>query len=75
MSDERTVRALRARLEHGEPTAAQAVAALAGWAVEAATRAARLDPCRLLGELAGQRCGARTIRAWSARRPTPPERS
>jgi HEAT repeat protein len=58
MSDERTVRALRARLEHGEPAAAQAVAALAAWAVEAPTRATRLDACELLGDLAGRALGA-----------------
>jgi len=37
---------------HGETTAAQAVATLAAWAVEAPTRATRLDACQLLGELA-----------------------
>lgn len=58
MSDERTVRALRTRLEHGEMTAAQAVATLAAWAVEAPTRATRLDACQLLGELAGRPLGA-----------------
>jgi HEAT repeat protein len=58
MSDDLTVRALRGRLEHGEASAADAVATLAVWAVEAPTRAARLDACRLLGELAGRALGA-----------------
>lgn len=53
-----TVRALRTRLEHGEATAAAAVASLSAWAIEAPTRAARLDACRLLGELAGRALGA-----------------
>jgi HEAT repeat protein len=57
-SDETTVRALRTRLERGEATAAQAVTTLAAWAVEAPTRATRLDACRLLGELAGRALGA-----------------
>src|SRR5215470_10331856 len=58
MSDPLTVRGLRMRLEHGEATAAEAVAALATWATSAATRTARLDACRLLGELAGRALGA-----------------
>ncbi|HEX8113357.1 MAG TPA: hypothetical protein VF516_36760, partial [Kofleriaceae bacterium] len=58
MSDETTVRALRGRLEHGQATAAEAVATLAVWAVEAPTRATRLDACQLLGDLAGRALGA-----------------
>src|SRR5262249_42550708 len=58
MSDEMTVRALRAQLERGETTAAQAGATLAVWAVEAPTRATRLRACQLLGELAGRALGA-----------------
>lgn len=58
MSDPLTVRAMRMRLEHGEATASDAVATLAAWATSAATRAARLDACRLLGELAGRALGA-----------------
>jgi HEAT repeat protein len=58
MSDEMTVRALRGRLERGETTAAQAVATLAVWAVEAPTRTTRLDACQLLGDLAGRALGA-----------------
>jgi HEAT repeat protein len=58
MSDEMTVRALRARFERGEPGTAQAVATLAAWAVEAPTRATRLDACQLLGDLAGRALGA-----------------
>ncbi|HEU4728675.1 MAG TPA: HEAT repeat domain-containing protein, partial [Kofleriaceae bacterium] len=58
MSDELTARTLRLRLEHGEVAAADAVAALAVWAVDAPTRAARLEACRLLGDLAGRALGA-----------------
>jgi hypothetical protein len=58
MSDEVTVRTLRGRLARAEMTAAQAVATLAVWAVEAPTRATRLDACQLLGELAGRALGA-----------------
>jgi HEAT repeat protein len=63
MSDDLTVHAasagtLRIRLEHGEASAADAVPTLAVWAVEAPTRAARLEACRLLGELAGRALGA-----------------
>src|SRR5215470_17436382 len=58
MTDPLTVRAMRMRLEHGEATAADAVATLATWATSAATRTARLDACRLLGELAGRALGA-----------------
>jgi hypothetical protein len=58
MSDEMAVRALRGRLERGETTAAEAVATLAVWAVEAPTRATRLDACQRLGDLAGRALGA-----------------
>src|SRR5215470_4462246 len=58
MTDPLTVRAMRMRLEHGEATAADAVATLATWATSAATRTARLDACRLLGDLAGRALGA-----------------
>lgn len=58
MTDDVTVRALRMRLEHGEATAAEAVATLGAWATSAATRTSRLDACRLLGELAGRALGA-----------------
>jgi HEAT repeat protein len=58
MSDQLTVRGMRTRLEHGEASASDAVATLAAWATSAATRTARLDACRLLGELAGRALGA-----------------
>src|SRR5579862_9292453 len=51
-------RALRSRLEHGEATAAEAIGTLAITALEAPTRTARLDACRLLGDLAGRALGA-----------------
>ncbi|MEJ7603599.1 MAG: hypothetical protein WKG01_37275, partial [Kofleriaceae bacterium] len=49
---------LRVRLEHGEASAAEIVPALASAALEAATRTARLESCRLLGDLAGRALGA-----------------
>ncbi len=49
---------LRLRLEHGEAAPAEAVAVLAAAAIEAPTRAARLEACRLLGDLAGRALGA-----------------
>src|SRR5580765_5915349 len=49
---------LRGRLEQGEATAAEAVEPLATGALDAPTRTARLDACRLLGELAGRALGA-----------------
>ena len=58
MSDDLTVRAMRMRLEHGETTAAVAVATLSGWTLDAPTRTTRLEACRLLGELAGRALGA-----------------
>jgi hypothetical protein len=42
-----TAKRLRARLEHGEATAGEAVQVLANAALEAPTRTARLDACRL----------------------------
>src|SRR5512141_3086550 len=51
-------RTLRTRLEHGEASAADAVAHLAATALDAPTRTARLDACRLLGDLAGRALGA-----------------
>jgi hypothetical protein len=50
--------AMRSRLEHGEANAAEAAAALATAAIEAPTRADRLEACRLLGDLAGRALGA-----------------
>src|SRR5690349_21463509 len=56
---ERTsTRELRARLERGEASAADVVPTLASAALEAATRSARLEACRLLGDLAGRALGA-----------------
>ncbi|MGE5180787.1 MAG: HEAT repeat domain-containing protein, partial [Acidobacteriota bacterium] len=51
-------RQLRSRLEHGQAHPLEAVQQLAAAAVEAPTRAARLDACHLLGELAGRALGA-----------------
>ncbi|HEY1556978.1 MAG TPA: HEAT repeat domain-containing protein [Kofleriaceae bacterium] len=51
-------RALRSRLEHGQVAAADAVHELAAAAVDAPARAARLEACHLLGELAGRALGA-----------------
>lgn len=56
--DETNADRLRARLEHGETTAADAIQILAVAAIEAPTRSARLDACRLLGDLAGRALGA-----------------
>ena len=58
MIDEPSARTLRVRLEQGQATAADAVQALAVAALEAPTRTARLDACRLLGDLAGRALGA-----------------
>lgn len=58
MSDDTTVRVLRTRLEHGEAAAGDVVAVLADAAARAATRAARLEACHLLGDLAGRALGA-----------------
>src|SRR5262245_12117791 len=51
-------RSLRARLEHGEATAGEAVQLLGIAAAEAPTRNERLEACRLLGDLAGRALGA-----------------
>src|SRR4051812_10369669 len=51
-------RTVRQRLEHGEMTPADALPVLAGEALAAATRTARLDACRVLGDLAGRALGA-----------------
>lgn len=58
MGDELSTRVLRGRLEHGEADANEAVQRLASAAVDAPTRAVRLDACRLLGDLAGRALGA-----------------
>src|SRR5689334_19594994 len=58
MGDELSTRALRVRLEHGEANPNDAVPPLATAAVDAPTRAARLEVCRLLGDLAGRALGA-----------------
>ena len=58
MGDETSTRVLRTRLEHGEAQAAEVVSVLAAAAIEAPTRSARLDACRLLGDLAGRALGA-----------------
>jgi len=49
---------LRARLEHGEASPGEAVQFLSAAAVQAPTRNARLEACRLLGDLAGRALGA-----------------
>ncbi|MBA3398303.1 MAG: HEAT repeat domain-containing protein, partial [Deltaproteobacteria bacterium] len=49
---------LRLRLEHGEASASDAVQLMATAALGAATRTARLEACRLLGDLAGRALGA-----------------
>src|SRR4051812_42971371 len=51
-------RTVRQRLEHGEMTAGDALPTLASAALAAPTRAARLEACRLLGDLAGRALGA-----------------
>src|SRR5579863_7311918 len=51
-------RMLRTRLEQGQATAADAVHELAAAAVAAPARAARLEACHLLGDLAGRALGA-----------------
>lgn len=58
MMDDPSARTLRVRLEHGQASAAEAVQTLAVAALEASTRTARLDACRLLGDLAGRALGA-----------------
>ena len=58
MIDETSARTLRGRLEHGQAVPAEAAQLLAIAALEAPTRTARLDACRLLGDLAGRALGA-----------------
>jgi HEAT repeat protein len=53
-----SARTLRTRLEHGQAHPLDVVATLAAAALEAPTRAARLDACGLLGDLAGRALGA-----------------
>ena len=55
---EPSARTLRGRLEQGQATAAEAVKSMAHAALEATTRAERLEACRLLGDLAGRALGA-----------------
>jgi len=54
---ETSAKQLRIRLEHGEATPAEALQSLSAAATEAPTRAARLEACRLLGDLAGRALG------------------
>src|SRR5882724_9312218 len=49
---------LRSRLEQGQTAPLDAVHALATAALDAPTRHARLEACRLLGDLAGRALGA-----------------
>lgn len=58
MGDDTSARVLRLRLERGEADPAQVMPLLAAAAIEASTRAARLEACRLLGDLAGRALGA-----------------
>ena len=58
MIDETSAQPLRAQLEHGQASAGEVVRQLSIAALEAPTRTARLDACRLLGELAGRALGA-----------------
>ncbi len=58
ITGETSTKQLRMRLEHGEATAAEALNVLAVGALEAPTRTARLEACRLLGDLAGRALGA-----------------
>src|SRR3569623_1797458 len=53
-----SARTLRSKLEHGAAAPAEVVGLLAVAALDAPTRAARLDACELLGELAGRALGA-----------------
>ncbi len=52
------IRNLRSRLEHGAASAAEAIQIAQAAALDAPTRAARLDACWLLGDLAGRALGA-----------------
>src|SRR4051812_201629 len=58
MGDDTSARVLRLRLEHGEANAAEVVPVLAVAVIDAPTRSARLEACRLLGDLAGRALGA-----------------
>src|SRR6478609_7049442 len=58
MAEPSSARDLRGRLERGEGNPAEAVKLLAASALEASTRAERLDACALLGDLAGRALGA-----------------
>ncbi|HEY6035762.1 MAG TPA: HEAT repeat domain-containing protein, partial [Kofleriaceae bacterium] len=53
-----SARTLRSKLEHGAASPAEVVGLLAVTALDAPTRAARLDACELLGDLAGRALGA-----------------
>src|SRR3569623_299015 len=53
-----SARTLRSKLEHGAASPAEVVGLLAVAALDAPTRAARLDACELLGDLAGRALGA-----------------
>jgi HEAT repeat protein len=57
MTDD-SARTLRSKLEQGAVAPADVVGMLAVAALEAPTRAARLDACELLGDLAGRALGA-----------------
>src|SRR5262245_58921841 len=58
MGEETSARAIRTRLEQGQASPGDAVATLAATALDAPTRTARLEACRLLGDLAGRALGA-----------------
>src|SRR6476619_5955620 len=58
MGDEVSARALRVKLERGEADANDLVPQLANAAIESPTRSARLEACRLLGDIAGRALGA-----------------
>lgn len=58
ITDETSAERLRVRLEHGQATAADAIGVLSTAATQAPTRSARLESCRLLGDLAGRALGA-----------------
>ncbi|MCW5809323.1 MAG: HEAT repeat domain-containing protein, partial [Deltaproteobacteria bacterium] len=58
MEHETSAAQLRARLEHGQMNAADALPVMAAAALSAPTRTARLAACRLLGDLAGRALGA-----------------
>src|SRR5687768_10508842 len=57
MGEDTNARMQRLRLEQGAASPADVVAPLAGAAIEAPTRTARLEACRLLGDLAGRALG------------------